>query len=267
METTLHSFLLAVPQAAAIWMLLLLVAVAALALLALPDRRPEAAASVRHTPGFPAGSGPGGPPGGVAGETPDDEVRYESELAVATDRAATTATRMRTQWELAQEAVDTAWAAYEDADTAARRVIAATAYPVRRARRSRDERADRERFLHHAALAACRNRQISIAQLNDVLAHRGWDARLHPVMQEAALCRAVRAHRFACYQAAVAAERDAWAESERAAEALRGLRTEQRLVGATVKTDWWAEQWATTQPLPVARPVGSTVDGVHPIAA
>ena len=54
-------------------------------------------------------------------------------------------------------------------------------------RRKPGENADRQRYLHHAAIAACRNREISIAQLNDVLAHRGWNPRLHPVVQEVAL--------------------------------------------------------------------------------
>ncbi|BCJ55512.1 hypothetical protein Asp14428_69870 [Actinoplanes sp. NBRC 14428] len=123
--------------------------------------------------------------------------------------------------------MDEAWAAFDAADRTARRCTAAAAFPVLKQRRTRVEIADRERFLHRTAVAACRRKELSIAQLNEVLAHRdGWNPRKHPVAQETALRAAVREHRFAAYQAATERERAAWTEVEKAAAALRSLRAE-----------------------------------------
>jgi hypothetical protein len=252
MESALHSFLLSVPQAAAIWIVMLLVvALAAMALMLpsrlAPDPAPESAA--------------------------DDEARYADEVAVAADRAAATARRRRAEWHRTRDDVDAAWAAYDQADRAARRAASASAFPTLNPDRPPGENADRERYLHRAATAACRRHEISIKQLNEALAHRGWDARLHPVAQEAALLNATREHRLAAYRAATAREQEAWRAAEAAADALCSLRVE--AVDARVLegqpelsagAGWWADQWATTQPLPVvARP--STVDGRQPIAA
>ena len=118
-------------------------------------------------------------------------------------------------------AVDAAWAAFDAADRDARRAAAAAAYPVLRRRRTPGENADRERYLHRTATAACRHREISIGQLNEVLAHRGWNPRRHPVAQEAALRAAVREHRFAAYRAATEQERQAWAGGRAGRRALR----------------------------------------------
>ncbi len=242
----METFLLAVPQAAAIWMILLLVATVTAAALTLPrlaTARP--ALALRAVPDAP-------PPDDPA---PDDDLRYAAEVAVAADRAAVTARRRRDEWETAQTDVDAAWAAYDEADREARRATAATAYPVMRRRRRPGENADRERYLHHAAIALCRGRQISIAQLNDILAHRGWNPRLHPAAQESALLGAVRDHRYATYLAAAERERRAWAAAEQAAAALSSLRAEACAAPVRSDTDtiaadasWWADQWTTTEP-------------------
>jgi len=194
-----------------------------------------------------------------------EEVRYTEVVGVAADRAAATAERLRDAWAATQDEVDAAWADYEVADSEARRFAAAAAYPVMRRRRAKSENADRERFLHKAAFDACRQREISIAQLNDILAHRGWNERLHPAAQESALRAAVRDHRYDTYLRAVERERAAWAESERAAEALRTLRAEACL--ATVRAneedtlsadaDWWAQQWAAAEPVPAPAPAAA----------
>jgi hypothetical protein len=242
-----ETILLSVPQAAAIWMILLLVATVTAAVLTLPrlaTARP--ALALRAVPDEPAAP---------AEPEPEDDLRYAREVAVAADRAAVTAQRRRDEWTAAQDEVDAAWAAYDAADRAARRVAAAAAYPVMRRRRAPGERADRERYLHHAAIALCRRREISIAQLNDILAHRGWNPRLHPAAQESALRAAVRDHRYAVYLAAAERERQAWAAAEQAAVALSSLRAE--ACAAPVRTDtdtiatdasWWAEQWTTADP-------------------
>jgi hypothetical protein len=205
-----------------------------------------------------------------AAETDND--RYAAEIAVAADRAAVTAARHRAAWEQAQRDVDDAWAAYRDADAAARRIDAACPFPTLSRRRRAGENADRERYLHRAATAACRRHELSIKQLNEALAHRGWNPRLHPIAQEAALHRAMRTHRFAQYQAATARERAAWEAAEIAATALACLRAEARsqVVVTTAEQTWWAEQWDETVPIPAAGVVigiRSSVDGRHPIAA
>jgi hypothetical protein len=218
---------------AAVWMFLILSIGVAAAVFALP-RRPAAAAS-------PA---------------PPHEDHYAAEVAVAADRAAVTAQRARDAWTEAQESVDAAWIAYEHADREARRFAAAAVYPVQRRRRGQGENADRERFLHRSAVAACRNREISIVQLNDILAHRGWNERLHPAAQESALRMAVRDHRYDDYRKAAERERAAWHDAERAAVARQSLRAEACL--ATVRGDeedtlsmdvsWWSRQWSTAEP-------------------
>jgi hypothetical protein len=194
-----------------------------------------------------------------------DDVRFATEIAVAAQRAAATAARRRGEWEIASDTVDDAWAAYEEADRAARRLAAAASYPMITRRRTRTENADRQRYLHRAATAACRRHEISIAQLNEVLAHRGWNPRLHPVAQEAALGHAIRTYRFETWRRACAKERAAWQTAEVAATALAALRAEAvaAQVAQPVPTGeqaWWTDQWDNTVPL-------STVDRRHPIAA
>ncbi|MEU4241166.1 hypothetical protein [Actinoplanes sp. NPDC026619] len=235
METAMHSFLVSVPQAAALWVVMLggvLLAAAAIARVQQP-KRPVA-------------------------EAFDDDLRFAGEVAVAAERAATTAARRRAEWTASQERLDAAWLAYDVADRAARQAARACAYPLISKRRKPGENVERERYLHHAASAACRNRELSIAQLNDVFAHRGWNPRLHPVVQESMLRQAVRAHRFDEYQKAMGAERAAWQESESAAEALRSLRLE--VTAAVTRAGaqqpaadehWFADQWTTAE-LPAA---------------
>jgi hypothetical protein len=235
-ETALHSFLVSVPQATALWLFMLIGVVLAAFLLARTSR-----------PAVPEVS-----------QAEADLRRYAGEVAVAADRAAATAERRRGDWTAAQAELETAWQAYDQADRAAREAAKASAYPLMSRRRKPGENADRERYLHHAAMSACRNRDLSIAQLNEVLAHRGWNPRLHPVVQEAALRQAIREHRLAAYLAAQAQERAAWHEAEAAADALRSLRLEASDAATRVDTGqaasgelWWADQWTTAE-LPAA---------------
>ncbi|WP_433295389.1 hypothetical protein ACQP2F_35680 [Actinoplanes sp. CA-030573] len=236
METALHSFLVSVPQAAALWLLMLLGVFLTAGALARSNRAKSPAVT----------------------EAEADDLRFAGEVAVAADRAAATAERHRAAWSRAQEELDAAWAAFDAADQAARQAAKAAAYPLMSRRRKPGENADRRRYLHHAASAACRNREISIAQLNDVYAERGWNSRLHPVVQESMLRQAMRAHRLEQYQKAVAKERTAWQRAETSAEALRSLRVEAaaaitRATAGQPASDeqWWAEQWTTAE-LPAA---------------
>jgi hypothetical protein len=242
------------PQATAIWMTLLLIVSLGTAALIGSRRAPAAEPEPDEA----------GSDNDDAGN--DDARRYAAEIVVAADRAAATAARRRAEWEQAIEDVDAAWIAYEAADLAARRSAAAAAFPTMSRRRRPGENADRERYLHRAATAACRRHEISIRQLNEMLAHRGWNPRLHPAAQEAALRQAVRQHRFTAYRTATGRERQAWQTAELAAAALSSLRAEAQAAQAQTRmrsTDeqWWAEQWDSTVP------IGSTVDSRHPIAA
>ena len=232
----MHSFLVSVPQAVALWVVMLGILGLAGALIARTNRPAPAAPT----------------------EAESDAVRYAGEVAVAAERAAATSARRRAAWSAAQEQVDTAWRAFDEADRTARQATKACAYPLMSRRRKPGENAERERYLHHAASALCRNREISIAQLNEIYAHRGWNPRLHPVVQEAALRQAVREHRFAEYQKALGKERQAWQEAESAAESLRSLRIE--AAAATTRAGvvqpaagelFWADQWTTAE-LPAA---------------
>lgn len=241
MEPSLHSFLVSVPLAVVLWAVLLLGVAATVTLLA----RPRPTASPVAEP--------------VAEDLRfDDDVRFAGEVSIAAERAAATAARARARWETAQQELNAAWAAFEEADAAVRRIRAAAAFPLLSRTRQPGENADRERYLHRAATVACRQREISIAQLNEILAHRGWNPRLHPVAQEAALHHAIRAHRFAGYQQAQRRERLAWQNAEIAAEALRALRAEAAAALTRTAVEqpaagefWWAEPW-TTGELPAA---------------
>ncbi|XVV10655.1 hypothetical protein ACQP2X_38310 [Actinoplanes sp. CA-131856] len=228
METALESFFVSLPLAVALWLLLLLGIAIAVAAMAIP----------RHAP--------------APSPAEAEAQRYADEVTVAAGRAAATAARSRAEWEATQRELDEAWLAFDTADQAARRTTRAAAYPLMSRRRKPGENQVRERYLHHAATAACRNRELSIAQLNDVLAHRGWNPRLHPVVQEAALRNAIRAHRRAEYQALQERERELWETAEKDADALRVLRAEAAtaIARAGVRPrpadeQWFADQWST----------------------
>ncbi|MDG4764967.1 hypothetical protein O7632_12785 [Solwaraspora sp. WMMD406] len=156
-----------------------------------------------------------------------DAVRYADEVAVAADRAARTARRRHDDWLAVQNQVDAAWRTFDAADLAVRRIAAAAALPVPTTARTPIEYADRERYLHRAAMAAYWRRELSVGQLTDALASRnGWDPRRHPVEQELVLRAVIRDRRYAEYRAASAWERDAWQAAEVARAAAWSLRTE-----------------------------------------
>ncbi|GAA2916305.1 hypothetical protein Acy02nite_39240 [Actinoplanes cyaneus] len=222
-------FLSSIPQAVAIWLIIVLLLAVAAATVSIPrvltEPTPDAAA----------------------------RQRYAEEVAVAAEQAAETARRRRTEWESAQAAVDEAWTAYEKADRACNRIASAGAFPLMSRRRKPGENVDRQRYLHRAASELCRAQDLSIDMLNDVFAHRGWNPRLHPVQQEAVLAQAARAHRLAGWTEAVERERAAWRSMEAAGEALAGLRAE--AMAAPLRVDageepdpqWWADQWTTAE--------------------
>jgi hypothetical protein len=169
-------------------------------------------------------------------ETPkSDEQRFAEELATAAARAGVTADKRQAEWENARRAVDAAWTAYEEAESAARRAIRAAAFPTPETPLTPAEYADRERYLHRAAQAAHARGELDTDQLIDALSHRnGFDPRLHPFEQDALLRRCTRDRLLRVYQEAAEAERTAWREADLARAGKRSLDREAAVAARNV---------------------------------
>ncbi|MDG4758960.1 hypothetical protein [Micromonospora sp. WMMD710] len=228
METVVfYQFLTEVPQAAAIWSALFLLAFSVLAVLV---ARPERGGPT----GEPAPTAPTARE--VAAAEAADLRRYAEEVAVAAAGAAQTARRRRADWLISQERVERAWARYDEADAAARRFAGAGALPTPRTPHTPAEYAARERYLHRAAMAAHWRGELTMGQLGDVFGHRrGWDPRRHPVEQEALIARAIRDARRADYAVAAGRERSAWRDAELAAESASTLAEEAYAAAARLR--------------------------------
>ncbi|NES26419.1 hypothetical protein GCE86_28370 [Micromonospora terminaliae] len=223
MQTVFSTVLPDVPRAAVIWLALLAVAATVVAALIV---RPDRFRSV-----FGDRISEAARPSSIelaeqAREHAREQSRYAQEVAVAASRAAATAERRRAEWLAAQEEVEEAWRAYEAAEEDVRRLAAAASLPLPRTVRTPAEYADRERWLHRAALNAQWRKEITVQQLSDILGHRGWDPRRHPVEQELLLRRLVLDNLRARQQAAVEREQAAWRAAELAAAAAGSLRDE-----------------------------------------
>ncbi|GIJ76117.1 hypothetical protein Xph01_05490 [Micromonospora phaseoli] len=207
------------PRAAAIWLSLLGVVMLAVTGLVLRPRllRFDAGTRIRDA-ALPSRS--------EHADERRDQDRWAEEVMVAAERAEATARRRREEWLAALDEVAQAWQAYEAAETTLRRLSDAAAMPLPQTPRTPAEYADRERWLHRAALDAYWRRELPVEQLSDVFAHRGWDPRLHPVEQELLLHRAVRDHLLARQRAAREREQGARRAAELAAAAARSLRAE-----------------------------------------
>lgn len=223
-EAVMYNVMLEVPRAMAIWTGLLVLALVTLAaVLARPHSQPGVAGG---EPDQPSRLGESDRRQRLAAKA-QELIRYADEVAVAADRATSTAQRRRTEWLSAQEEVERTWRAFDAADAEVRRLSAAAAFPPPRTPRTPAEYADRERYLHRAAMRACGHGQLSVLALSDALAHRaGWDPRRHPVEQELILRRVIRDGLREAYQSAVRREREAWRTAEIAVTAARSLRQE-----------------------------------------
>ncbi|SCL32226.1 hypothetical protein GA0074692_3263 [Micromonospora pallida] len=252
MDVVLYEFLVDVPRAAAIWSALLVLALTVLTVLvARPEREPAATPSPSAVPDE-----------GAADPDPVDLRRYAEEVAVAAAGAAHTAHCCRADWLTAQDRVDEAWQAYDEAETAARRLAGVTVLPVPHVSRTPTEYAARERYLHRAAMAAYWRGELSVGHLGDVFAGRkGWDPRLHQVDQEAVLHRVLRDLRRADYRTAVDRERAAWQRAEVAATAARCLTEEAYLAAEQV---WAGSRAAVDAARPASGTVRPTVDAPRP---
>ncbi|MBF9130800.1 hypothetical protein I0C86_17805 [Plantactinospora sp. S1510] len=269
MEKVLFNFLINVPQAATIWLVLIGLALAGGIALVVRPRRDETG---RDVTGRQAGAGYDVATRDAEGRRERLAVRaaelnrYAEEVTVAAERSAVTARRRRDEWLAAQEEAETAWQAYEAADAAARRVAAAAVLPEPRTPRTPAEYADRERYLHRAAMAAATRQELSVLQLSDALANRnGWDPRRHPAEQEIVLRRAARDSLLAAHAAAAERERAAWRDAEVAAAAARSLREE---AFAAASRTAQVRRWLPPTPSPDGSPRGSSGEAVrrpHPV--
>ncbi|MFD6563293.1 hypothetical protein [Micromonospora profundi] len=220
MQTVLSAVLPDASRAAVIWLSLLGVVVAAVAVLLLRPGllRLDLATRIRAA-AMPSQI--------EEAQEEREQSRYAQEVAVAAERATTTAQRLRAEWVAAQETVEAAWQALEAAEAGVRRLAEASAMPLPYTNQTPAEYADRERYLHRAALDAYWRRELSVEQLSDVFAYRnGWDPRLHPVEQELVLQRAIRDNLAARHVAAQEQEQAAWRAAELAVAAARSLRAE-----------------------------------------
>lgn len=219
MQTVFSTVLPDVPQAAGIWLALLAVAATAVAgLIVRPDRFRSVFGDRISEAAMPSSV--------ELAEEARERARYAQEVGVAAERAATTAERRRAEWLATQDEVEEAWRAYQAAEEDVRRLAAAASLPLPRTARTPAEYVDRERWLHRAALDAQWRAEISVQQLSDILGHRGWDPRRHPVEQELLLRRLVRDNLLARHEAAREREQAAWRSAELAAAAARSLRDE-----------------------------------------
>jgi hypothetical protein len=188
--------------------------------------------------------------------------RFAEEVSVAAERAATTAQRARANWLAAADEVEAAWAAFEEADAETRRLAAAAALPEPATPQTPAEYADRERYLHRAAMAAASRRELPVLQLTDIFANRnGWDPRRHPVEQELLLTRARREVALAAYRAAADRERAAWRDREMAAVAARSLRHEAHAARQAVPLGSWSAP--DTVPSPVVAQAAAPLRTAH----
>ncbi|WP_205808761.1 hypothetical protein [Micromonospora sp. HNM0581] len=219
MRTALSSVLLDAPRAAAIWFGLIgVVSLAVTGLLLRPRLfRLEVGTRIREA-ALPS------PPD--LREQRRDQERWAEEVMIAANRADTTARHRRDEWLVAQDEAEQAWRAYEAAEANVHRLSGAAGMPLPQTARTPAEYADRERWLHRAALDAYWRRELSVEQLSDVFAHRGWDPRRHPVEQELMLRRAVRDHLRNRQRAAREREKAAWRAAELAAASARSLHEE-----------------------------------------
>jgi hypothetical protein len=237
-DMVLNSLLSGMREALLIWLVLVALATACLALLAAPAMLAHAATLGSAVLRWRARRRPAGAPRlrrarakrlrrEAERQRREDLARYADELAVAARRAAVAAERRHTEWLAASRFKEAAWRAYDAADGAARRAARASVLPVPSAAVTAADLASRDRLLRRAATEAFRRGELSSDQLSDVLLHRGgWDPRRHPCEHEAKLRLIGQARMLRTYLTASAIERAAWHEAQVAAAGKRALQDE-----------------------------------------
>ena len=222
MNIVVADFFSDVQHALAIWSLLLLVAAMCVAFLMPRDKRVRPAAANAPDPAI----GPVLKRVRLSSEARELRLHARRLRSIA-DQAEETARKRREAWLAAMNQAAQTWQAFEEGDALTRRIEATLALPDPETPKTPAEYADRERYLHRAAMRACSHRQLSALDLSDALAHRnGWDPRLHPVKQEVMMQRRIRESLLREHKAAVVKESKAWESAQLAATAVRNLRQE-----------------------------------------
>jgi hypothetical protein len=160
--------------------------------------------------------------------------RYAEEVSAAAARAQETAQRRQAEWKELSRAIDAAWQAYLDADTAASRIACAAAFPVPEGRLTPAELHQRKRYLHQSTAEAYRRGDLSVTEMTEVLCHRnGWSPYRHPADHEVALRRIARQRRRDAYLVIAEFEREARRAAEIALVTTHALQAE--ALAATVR--------------------------------
>jgi hypothetical protein len=149
-------------------------------------------------------------------------IRYADEIKVAADQAVAAAERWRESRDRAAAQADTAWLAWQDADTELTRLRAAAAYANPWTAPTPAEYAARERYLHRVVRSAVTRGDLPATALD----FDGWDATRHQFDQDVALARAIVAHRRELYRQAAAAEVAAAHDAQLAIRSRDSLRRE-----------------------------------------
>ncbi|MGW4948507.1 hypothetical protein ACWEOZ_43745 [Actinoplanes sp. NPDC004185] len=149
--------------------------------------------------------------------------RCAEEIRAAADHAVTSAQRWQRLWEQSEDEMNATWPAWLDADARLRKALTAAAWGTPPTARTCEEYAARERYLHRTVSAATDRGELPAEALAD---WPGWDARLHPAVQDVVIARASAAWLRQRYEQAVAAERTARHDAERARRAVGSLRHE-----------------------------------------
>ncbi|MEV6299677.1 hypothetical protein AB0M02_09775 [Actinoplanes sp. NPDC051861] len=212
----LAEMLLTEPAPVAIWVFLMLLTLPALVVLASPHgvhdprralidsiavlrRREERREAERLRRGQEAGQA----------------VRYAEEVRVAADQAGYAVQRWQDHWEAAAQWADASWQAWQDAEARRARSGATAAFGTPFTAKTTFEYAARERYLHRAVNEAAARGELPAVASTDALHGRGgWDARLHPVEQEAVVHRAIAGYLESVHRRAVRAERAAWHDAQ-----------------------------------------------------
>jgi hypothetical protein len=215
MDGLLRKFVFGNPEVTAIWMLLILLAVVALYWLVGPGfrqrtrdaRRLQEASFLRRER--------------LAHQASDDS-RYASEIAVAAQRARERELSLRDRWLAMQQQTESAWKAYDAAETQLLRLAPAGAIPLTA---EPDDVCEHE--LKRATIAACLRGDLSPLDLTEALRHTGaWDPHRHPADQEIAVRRQVRRERHSAWRLVAEREQSAWQAYATAATQARSLSDE-----------------------------------------
>ncbi|MEV0269170.1 hypothetical protein AB0H43_10365 [Hamadaea sp. NPDC050747] len=154
-----------------------------------------------------------------------ESTRYAGEVTVAADRAGARETRLRELWHQAQAELERAEQAYDAADERWRRLTLAAA--VASDTENDEDLSARVRHLRRIVTEAALRGQISPLALGDAVAGRdGWDPERPLADQERQLSRVVRQAGEAAYRAVAQRERNAWDAYVAAADQARSLRRE-----------------------------------------